>query len=158
EPVLERDVRLEGSRSELAGLLAVLRRPPWLSKDDAGAGRWPTFDLQGHVLEGDHLLVAGERTPQGLGRRDDEEVGLEPGVLDRDALPFAGATEQLDDWLLRILGTVRGLATVGGRDDPNIERLAHAFATILMTSPSSTGWSRPTTIFVRALMARVKWF
>src|SRR5467141_967428 len=93
EPVLERDVRLEGSRSELAGLLAVLRRPPWLSKDDAGAGGRPTFDLQRDVLEGDDLLVTGKRAAKGLWRRDDEKVGLEPGVLDCDALPFAGAAE-----------------------------------------------------------------
>src|SRR5205823_3593341 len=158
EPMLERDVRFQRSRSELACLFPVFRRLPGLSEDHAGAGRRPAFHFQGHVLEGDHLLVAGERTPHSLGWRDDEEVGLEPGVLDRDTLPFAGAAEHLDDRHLGILRAVHGLATIRGGDDPNVERFAHAFATILMTSPSSTGWSRPTTIFVRALMARMKWF
>src|SRR5207244_12270828 len=127
-------------------LLPVLRRLPGLSEDDSGAGRRPTFDLQGDVLEGDDLLVAGERPSKRLRRRDDKEVGLEPGVLYRDALPFAGAAEQLDNRRLRIFRAVNGLATVRSRDDPNVERLAHAFATILMTSPSSTAWSTPPTI------------
>ena len=158
EPMLERDVGLEWGRPKLAGLLPVFRRLPRLAKGDAGAGRQAALDLQGHVLKRDDLLVAGERSPQGLRRRDDEEVRLEAGVLDGDALPFTGAAEQLDDGDLRLLGPVHRLAAVRRGDDPNVKRLAHAFATILMTSPSSTGWSRPTTIFVRALIARMKWF
>src|SRR5436190_22324691 len=86
--MLERDVRFQRSRSELACLFPVFRRLPGLSEDHASAGRRPAFHFQGHVLEGDHLLVADERTPQSLGWRDNEEVGLEPGVLDRDTLPF----------------------------------------------------------------------
>src|SRR5437879_5219731 len=60
EPMLERNVRLKGSRSGLAGLLPIFRRPPRLAQDDAGAGSGPTFDFQGHILERDDLLVAGE--------------------------------------------------------------------------------------------------
>src|SRR5213592_3229569 len=83
EPMLERDVRFQRSRSELACLFPVFRRLPGLSEDHAGAGRRPTFDLQGDVLEGDDLFVAGERPSKRLRRRDDEEVRLESGVFDR---------------------------------------------------------------------------
>src|SRR5207302_4507511 len=43
EPMLERNVRLQGSRSELAGVLPVLRRLPGLSEADTAPGRWPSF-------------------------------------------------------------------------------------------------------------------
>src|SRR5207247_10187364 len=99
----------------------------------AGAGRRAPLDLQGHVLERDDLLVAGERSPQGLRRRDDEKVRLEAGVLDGDALPFTGAGEQLDDGDLRLLGPVHRLAAVRRGDAPNVKRLAHAFSPGLMS-------------------------
>src|SRR5207249_9646302 len=101
EPMLERDVGLQRSGAVPPGLLAVFRRLPRLTEDDAGAGRRPAFDLQGHVLELDDLRIPPERSSERLRRFDDEEVRLEPRVLDRDAPPFPRAAEQLDHGQLR---------------------------------------------------------
>src|SRR5207245_11805483 len=105
-PMLELDVGLQRSGSLPAGLLAVFRRLPRLTEDDAGARRRPAFDLQRHVLELDDLRIPPERPSERLRGLDDEEVRLEPRVLDRDAPPFPRAAEQLDDRQLRWLGGV----------------------------------------------------
>src|SRR5206468_2601992 len=151
-------VGLGRGRAEVAGVRPGFGRRARAAEGDAVASRRAALDLQGHVLERDDLLVAGERSPQGLRRRDDEEVRLEAGIFDGDALPFAGAAEQLDDGDLRLLGPFHRLSAVRRGVDPNVKRLAPAFATNLLTSPSSTSWSRPTTIFVRSEIARIKWF
>src|SRR6266581_591203 len=120
EPMLERDVGLQGGGAVSPGLLAVLGRLPRLSEDDACARSRLSFELQGHVLEVDDLRIPAERSPEGVRRLDHEEVWLESGILDGDALPFPRPPKHLDDRQLGRLGAVPGLPPVGGRDDPNI--------------------------------------
>src|SRR2546422_915648 len=86
---------LEDAGLDFTGL-PVLGRFPRLTEDDAGAGSWLALDLEGYVLELDHLRIPPERPAERLRRLDDEEVRLESGVFDRDALPFPRAPEELD--------------------------------------------------------------
>src|SRR5437867_3830997 len=131
EPMLERDVGLQRSGAVPPRLLAVFGRLPRLTEDDTGARRRPAFDLQGHVLELDDLRIPSERSSERLRRLDDEEVRLEPRVLDRDAPPFPRAAENLDDRQLRWLGGVPRFPSVRGGDD------AHIIARHLTPSPRS---------------------
>src|SRR5438445_13796387 len=95
--MLERDVGLQRSGSIPAGLLAVFRRLPGLTEDDAGARGRPAFDLQGHVLELHDLRIPPERATERLLRLDDEEDRMELRLLYRSASSFTCATEDLDD-------------------------------------------------------------
>src|SRR5207245_306103 len=97
EPMLEGDVGLERGRSVPPRFLAVFGRFPGLTEDDAGAGSWLALDLEGYVLELDHLRIPPERPAERLRRLNDEEVRLESGVFDRDALHFTHAPAELYD-------------------------------------------------------------
>src|SRR5438552_141579 len=112
EPMLEGDVGLQRGRSVPPRFLAVFRCFPRLPEDDAGARGGLALDLEGHVLELDHLRIPPERPAERLRRLDDEEVRLESGVLDRDALPFPRTPEELDHRQLRLLGAVPGLPSI----------------------------------------------
>src|SRR5439155_26817966 len=90
-------------------LIAVFRCIPRMPEDDGVARSGHAIDLERHVLELDHLRIPPERPAERLRRLDDEEVRLESGVLDRDALPFPRTPEELDHRQLRLLGAVPGL-------------------------------------------------
>src|SRR2546425_2114596 len=120
EPMLKRDVGLQGGGPVPPGLLAVFGGLPGLAEDDPGARSRLTFELERHVFEFDDLRIPPERSAERLRGFDDEEVRPESRVLDRDTLPFPCPSEQLNHGQLRLLGAVPWLAPVRGRNDAHI--------------------------------------